>query len=141
MPVSWKDLILAFEFGAASSAGEQQVFLCKQTGKLHWYSDVSDEFEAPPDDIEDDDKYIKIPDKRELDLGKPLAFDFVRQFLPDDFDEIQRIFSRKGAYARFKDVLVRRRILDQWYGFESKAEEAALRRWCDINSIEVSDEN
>jgi hypothetical protein len=77
----------------------------------------------------------------QVDLGKPLVFDFVGQFLPDDFDEVQRIFSRKGAYRRFKDLLVRRSTLDQWYGFESKAEESALRRWCDLNSIEVSDEN
>ena len=79
--------------------------------------------------------------KREFDLGKPLVLDFVGQFIPDDFDEVQRIFSRKGAYARFKDLLVRRGTLDQWYGFELKAEESALRRWCDLNSIEVSDEN
>jgi hypothetical protein len=94
-----------------------------------------------PEDIDDDEKYAQIPDKRELDLGKPLVFDFVGQFLLDDFDEVQRIFSRKGAYARFKDLLVRRGTLNQWYGFESKAEESALRRWCDLNSIEVSDEN
>jgi hypothetical protein len=94
-----------------------------------------------PDDIDDEEKYVQIPDKRELDLGKPLVFDFVGQFLPDDFDEVRRIFSRKGAYARFKDLLVRRGALDQWYGFESNAEESALRTWCDRNSIEVSDEN
>ena len=141
MPVSWTDLILAFEFVSASNTDEHQACLCKQTGKLYWQSDSSDELEELPDDIDDEEKYIQIPDKRELDLGKPLVFDFVRQFLPDDFDEVQRIFSRKGAYARFKDLLVRRGTLDQWYGFESKAEESALRRWCDLNSIEVSDEN
>ena len=139
MPVSWKDLILAFEFVGASNTGEHQAFLCKQTGELYWQSDSSDEL--LPDDIDDGEKYVQIPDKRELDLGKPLVFDFVGQFLPDDFDEVQRIFRRRGAYARFKDPLVRRGTLDQWYGFESKAEESALRRWCDLNSIEVSDEN
>jgi hypothetical protein len=141
MPVSWKDLILAFEFVGASNTGEHQAFLCKQTGKIYWHSDSSDELDELPDDIDDDEKYVQIPDKREFDLGKPLVFDFVGQFIPDDFDEVQRIFSRKGAYARFKDLLVRRGTLGQWYGFESKAEESALRRWCDLNSIEVSDEN
>jgi hypothetical protein len=139
MPVSWKDLILAFEFVGASSTGEHQVFLCKKTGELHWHSDSLDELDELPDDIDDDEKYIQLPDKRELDLGKPLVFDFVGQFLPGDFDEVQRIFSRKGAYARFKDLLVRRGALDQWYAFEEKAEEDALRQWCDLNSIEISD--
>ena len=141
MPVSWTDLILAFEFVSAGNTGEHQAFLCKQTGKLYWQSDSSDELDELPDDIDDGEKYVQIPDKRELDLGKPLVFDFVGQFLPDDFDEVQRVFSRRGAYARFKNLLVRRGILDQWYGFESKAEESALRRWCDRSSIEVSDEN
>jgi hypothetical protein len=141
MPVSWTDLILAFEFVSAGNTGEHQAFLCKQTGKLYWQSDSSDELDELPDDIDDGEKYVQIPDKRELDLGKPLVFDFVGQFLPDDFDEVQRIFRRRGAYARFKDLLDRRGTLYQWYGFESKAEESALRRWCDRNSIEVSDEN
>jgi hypothetical protein len=30
-------------------------------------------------------------------------------------------------------------VLDQWYDFEAKAEESALRMWCDLNSIKVSD--
>jgi len=139
MPVSWKELILAFEFVGASSTGEHQVFLCKQTGELHWHSDSLDELDELPDDIDDDEKYIQLPDKRELDLGKPLVFDFVGQFLPGDVDEVQLIFSRKGAYARFKDLLVRRGALDRWYAFEEKAEEDALRQWCDLNSIEISD--
>jgi hypothetical protein len=29
--------------------------------------------------------------------------------------------------------------LDQWYNFEAKAEEEALRMWCSLNSIELSD--
>ena len=36
-----------------------------------------------PDDI-DDEKYIAIPNKKELDLGKPLVLDFTREFLPDN---------------------------------------------------------
>jgi hypothetical protein len=62
-----------------------------------------------------------------------------REFLPNDIDEVRRIFSRKGAYARFKDLLDRRGALDHWYDFEAKVEEKALRMWCDLNSIEVGD--
>ena len=92
-----------------------------------------------PDEIDDSEKYVQIPDKRELDLGKSLVLDFTRQFLPDDYNEVRQIFSRKGAYARVKDLFDRRGALDQWYDFEAKAEERALRTWCDLNSIEVGD--
>jgi hypothetical protein len=141
MPVNWADLILAFEFVSAGDMGMHQVFLNKQTGKLYWHSDSSDELDELPEDIDGDEKYVRLPDKRELDLGRALVFDFVSQRLPDDLGEVQRIFGRRGAYARFKDLLARRSALDQWYDFESKAEERALRSWCDLNSIEVSDEN
>jgi hypothetical protein len=85
------------------------------------------------------EKYVQLPDKRELDLGKPLVLDFVREVLPEDFDDVRDMFRRRGAYARFKDLLDRRRALEQWYDFERKATERALREWCEMNSIEVSD--
>ena len=82
----------------------------------------------------------QVPDKKELDLGKPLALAFTREFLPGDFDDVRQFFSRRGAYARFKGLLDQRDALAQWYAFEAKAEEQALREWCELNSIEVSDE-
>ena len=139
MLVSLKDLLEAFEFVCAGGWGEHEAFLCKQSGKLYCHSVLCDELDILPDDIGDSEKFLQIPDKRELDLGKPLALDFARQFLPGDFDDVLQFFSRRGAYARFKDLSGRRGVLDQWYDFEPKAEERALRMWCDLNSIEVRD--
>lgn len=120
MPVSFKDILEALEFVSAGGMGEHQAFLCKQSGRVYWHSEFSDELGELPDDIEDSEKYVPIPDKRELDLGKPLVLDFARQFLPNDIDEVRRIFTRKGAYAKFKDLLDRRGALDHWYDFEKK---------------------
>ena len=139
MPVSLKDLREAFEFVCAGGGGEHQAFLCKQSGKLYCHSELCDDLDILPDDIDDSEKFLPIPDKRELDLGKPLALDFARQFLPGDFDDVRQIFSRRGAYARFKNLLDRRGMLDQWYAFEAEAEESALKMWCELNSIAVSD--
>lgn len=139
MPVSLKEIWEAFEFVCAGSLGEHQAFLCKQSGKLYCHSELCDDLDILPDDIDNSEKFVPIPDKRDLDLGKPLALDFTRHFLPGDFDDVRGFFSRRGAYARFKDLLGRRGALDQWYDFEAKAEERALRMWCDLNSIEVTD--
>jgi hypothetical protein len=140
MPVSLKDIREAFEFVSAGGGGESHAFLCKQSGKLYWHSELCDDLDILPDDIDDNEKFLQIPDKRELDLGKPLALDFTRQFLAGDFDDVQQFFRGSGAYARFKALLDRRGLLPQWYDFEAKAEEKALRMWCDHNSIEVGDE-
>src|SRR5438034_11700677 len=83
MPVSFSDLQLAFEFVSSGGIGENEAYLDRQSGKIYWHSGFGDNDEELPDDI-DDEKYIAIPDKKELDLGKPLVLDFAREFLPDD---------------------------------------------------------
>src|ERR1700730_10815267 len=97
MPVSFSDLQLAFEFVSSGGIGENEAYLDRQSGKIYWHSGFGDNDEELPDDV-DDEKYIAIPDKKELDLGKPLVLDFAREFLPDDYDEFRHIFSRRRAY-------------------------------------------
>lgn len=143
MPVSFQEILTAFEFvDMSGGSGEHEAILCRRTGKIYWRSESGglDELDDKlPDDIEDDANYVAIPDKRELDLGKPLVLGFVREFLPNDFDEVRYIFSKRGAYQKFKALLTRRNALDRWHDFESKATEQALREWCELNSIEVVD--
>ncbi len=68
-----------------------------------------------------------------------LVLDFAREFLPKDFDEVRYIFSKRGAYPKFRALLARRKAVDRWHEFESKATERALRDWCELNSIAVVD--
>jgi hypothetical protein len=139
MTASFPEILLGYEF-VDEGGGQHEALLCRQTGKVYWRSEASDleEFENElPDDIEDDEKYIAIPDKKELGLGKPLVLDFAREFLPDDFDEVRYIFSKRGAYQKFRALVTRRNVLDRWYEFQSKATERALREWCEYHSIEV----
>jgi len=139
MRVSIQDILTAVEYVSLGGVGEQQAYLCRPSGEIHLHAEFGDNFEELPDDIDDDEKYVALPDRRELDLGKKLVLDFIGGAMPDDFDEVRRIFSRKGAYARFRDLLWRRGMLQQWYDFENKATEKALREWCADNSIELSD--
>ncbi len=69
MPVSLKDILGAFEFVSAGGMGEHQAFLCKQSGKIYWHSELSDDLDELPDNIDDSEKYVQIPNKRELDLA------------------------------------------------------------------------
>lgn len=142
MPVKFDDILDAFEFVSAGGLGEHQAFLSRQSGKIYWRSELSelDELdEELPEGVEDDGAYLEIPNKRDLDLGEPLALDFARQVLPEDFDKVEGMFSRRGAYASFKHLLTQRRALERWYEFEQKATERALREWCALNSIELID--
>ena len=102
-------------------------------------ADIDEFKDEHPDEDADGENYIAIPDKREFGLGKPLALDFAREFLPDDLDDVGYMFSKRGAYPKFKALLMRRHALDRWHAFEEEATNQALRDWCAENSIDVSD--
>ncbi|WP_377730458.1 hypothetical protein [Paraburkholderia caffeinitolerans] len=89
------------------------------------------------DDLETSDRYLAIPHKNDLDLGRSLALRFVAQELPACYDQVEGFFRRQGAYARFKDLLEREGILELWYAFEAAAGESALRQWCVENGLEI----
>ena len=137
MPISFADLQNAFLFVNLGAPSENEVYLDRRSGKFYYHSWYGDNEEELPGDI-DDEKYIGIPHRNELDLTA-LVFGFVRQFLADGYDEVSRIFSRRGAYARYKAPLGRRGALDRWYEFENNAEEAALQEWCEEYRIELCD--
>jgi hypothetical protein len=140
--VSWRELLDAFEcVSFQSGIGDNHGYICRETGKIYWrFADPPlDEDEQLPDDIDDEEKYLPVPDKRELDLGKPLVLAFARDFLPDDFDYIRDMFRRRGAYGQFKALLARRNAINLWHDFENKAAERALREWCKVNSIALAD--
>ena len=113
---------------------------CASRPARYWHSEFSDlDFDPLPDDVENEEKYVAIPDKRDLGLGKALVLDFARECLPRDFDEVRFTFSKKGAYPRFRVLPARRGAVDRWHDFEAKATEKALRAWCALNSIELAD--
>ncbi len=67
-----------------------------------------------------------------------MDFDFVLSNTPDDVEYVRNIFRRRGAYARYKDFLESKGILQSWYNFENAAQNRVLRKWCKDNGIELS---
>lgn len=136
MIIEFEEIMDAFEFVSFDHTKQSSAFLNKETGQVYFRSEFDNIFEELPEDI-DDEKYIAIPHKLDLGLGRDLVFDFAYQFLPNEIETITSLFSRKGAYSRFKSLLEDRALLDKWYEFESKANEEALRLWCEANEIET----
>ena len=97
--VMFDDLEMAFSLISDAYAYEAAAFICRKTGKIYWESsELGDDFEAP-DDVGDSDLYVPIPDKRNLDLGVRLVFQFVRRQLPTHYERVSTIFRRRGAYG------------------------------------------
>lgn len=138
MPASFKDILDAFEYVSFGSMYEHEAILCRRTGKIYFRSESGDDEEELPDDIDNEEKYIAIPHKNDLDLGKQLALRFAALHLPNELGGIEDMFRKRRAYSRFKDVLSRNGALEKWYEFEAKAQEEAIRDWCKVNEIEIS---
>jgi hypothetical protein len=141
MPVSLQDLLDALELLDVQQ-GLGEAYLCRRTGKIYHhteYGDLQELNDELPDDIGDEEKYLPIPDKKDLDLGKTLVLDFVREHLPGDFDEARTIFSKRGAYQKFKALLVRRNARERWYDYEAEATKQALRDWCEVNGVDLTE--
>lgn len=129
---------MAFDFVSFAAPMEHNAYVSLDTGKVYWTSDSNDAFDEDiPDDVESSDRYLAIPHKNELNLGRSLALRFVAHELPACYDEAEAFFQRQGAYARFKDLLARKGVLEHWYAFEADAIEGALRQWCAENGLEI----
>ena len=131
------EVLEAFEFVSAGQPMENEAFLSRDTGVIHWRSDYDDKLEPLPGDIDEGEKYIAMPHKYDLDLGKHLVLRFAEESMSDALDEVRDIFSRRGAYARFKDLLEHRGMLQQWDEYEAAAKREALQEWCRENGVEI----
>jgi len=136
--VDLEDLLTAFEFVGAAAPGENNAYISLDTGHIHWTSELSALDEELPDDLEASDRYIALPHKTELGLGKPLALQFAASELPDCHGQVADCFRHKGAYARFKALLDSREALERWYSYEAAATGKALRAWCADHGIPIA---
>ena len=94
--VNHTELRDAFEFVSAGDLYEHGAYISLDTGKIHWVSDAVELDEDCPDDLESSDRYIAVPHKTELDLGRRLALSFARQALADDYQTVAGFFRRRG---------------------------------------------
>ena len=133
--VTFDNLELALCWVSAGAPSENSAFISKETGKIFYSSMNYDTDEEVPGDVDDPSLYWSVPHKNDLDLGRNLVFRFVDEHLPSERDRVYDFFHRRGAYARFKDLLEHQGRLDQWYEFELTATEQALREWAQENGL------
>lgn len=136
--VSLSDLVDALDWADAGGYPESRAYVCRRTGRIYWTTDDDESLEPVPEDIEDAAAYAQVPAKAELDLGSRLVFRFVADRMSADYDRVRQIFSNRGAYARFKALLVSRGLLDAWHAHEQAQVEAALAEWARSEGFDVA---
>jgi hypothetical protein len=104
MGVKFSDLEMAFMFVSMDQIGMHSANVDRETGHIFHTSEIGDSDELP-EDIFENDRYLAIPHKNDLDLGKALVLDFTADRLAEELDRGEAIFRKKGAYSRSKDLL------------------------------------
>ncbi len=127
--ITFSEIHDAFLFVSSAGYGQNSAFLCPDTGRIFFQSDLGGIDEIKDEGVELED-CLEIPHNNDLDLGQQLVFEFVDRPLPEDSDRVRLIFRKSGAYSRFKDLLESKGLLEMWYDFEGQREEQALREWC-----------
>lgn len=136
--VDFEELRNALEFVSADTFGDENAYICQDTGAIYWISGEIDLEQNIPEDIETSDRYTAVPHKSDFDLGQNLVMFFIDQELPEDYNTVASYFRKKGAYRRFKELLESRGALEAWYAFESNATDKALLDWCQENGIQLT---
>lgn len=137
MQHDFRDIELAFDLVSSHMQSMCTALLSREDGKIYYLDDAAGISDDLPDDFELSDTYIEIPHKNDLALGRELVFEFVKKKAPILSNEVRAIFSRKGAYQRFKSLLSNNGVLDHWFSYEQAETIQALRQWCRDNSIEL----
>ena len=88
---------------------------------------------------EDETGWHLMPDAHELNLKHDLVMDFVIAECPALLDEVRRIFSRRGAWRTYKNLLAQRNVLDRWHQHEDAATRRALLAWAARQGLVVID--
>ncbi len=135
--VNFSEIEDAFHFVSAGSYGMHTAVLSLDSGRIYWRSELADLDELAEGEPEGA-KFVEIPHKNELGLGQDLVFEFVERHLPEQLDLVRQFFLSRGAYSRFKSLLESKNLLQDWYAFEARREEEALREWCEGNEIPIS---
>ena len=135
--VKYSDLEMAMSFVSSGDMIDAAAYVSRKTGKIYWVSSELDEEDDIPDDLDDTGLYAGVPHQHDLDLGKRLVMKFTGQAMLDQYDQVAAIFHRPGAYSRYKELLHKNELLEEWYKFENSAIESALREWANAEGFEV----
>ena len=140
MTTEFSDIEDAFDYVGSQSYGMNEAYLSLDTGKIYYISNLGDSDDLP-DDFEESDRYIEIPHKNDLRLGRRLVDEFIGTAAPQLATNVSGIFRARGAYGRFKSLLERHGLIDKWFKFENERELNAIRAWCRENKIQLKGES
>ncbi len=125
----------AFDFVSGGAPYERNAYIAKATGEVFQASPGYDAYKRIPPDVDDGERYWSVPHRQDLDLAGHLELQFVRDHMPAHAAAAEDFFHRRGAHAKFHELVTREGKQAQWRQYEHEATERALRRWADAEGL------
>jgi hypothetical protein len=85
-------------------------------------------------------RYIPVPDKYQLNIGRSLVLSFCREHFADDYHEIFHRFKHANAYKWWRIFLDKHGAIQIWQEYRNRRTKEALIKWCDEQQIEYFDD-
>lgn len=135
--IDWQEMLHAFTFVNSAKKGENVARLSLASGRIELQSVWTELWVEEAATSQAEAGTLDIPHKTDLGLGRDLVLWFVEEVIPDQLEDVAEIFQKRGAYAKFRDLLEEEGLTQQWYLFEAEAEQQALRSWCEENGVPI----
>ena len=135
-PISRDDLHLAVEFVTGGQVHGAAAYVDRHTGAILFHGDGMEE--PLPDDIDNEQRYLPVPSRKELGLGRNDALAFTEEHAPQLLDRAEAIFSRAGAFQSFKVLMHDAGLLPQWYAHQDARLWEALEEWAEEHDVQLA---
>jgi hypothetical protein len=126
-------LVLAVEHVTGGEAIGASAFIDHSTGAILFGG--ADLDVSLPVDVYEDERYIPVPTKKELGLGREMALSFSHQHAPHLLESVEHIFATAGAFGRFKHLMHEHGLLKDWYAYQEDRLSSAVQEWAEQHGL------
>jgi hypothetical protein len=90
------------------------------------------------DMIENEMNYVEIPSRYEIN-EYDIMEDFSLGIEPSKLsDKLSRAIQGRGAFRRFKDLILELGVENQWHNYKKKRLREIAEKWCQVNGIDYA---
>ena len=132
MKVRLSEIIDAIDFTDEST----EYFLDKETGEVVMMNEMMmgiSEYEEVSEQL-DEHGFYRLPGQFDIDDYRTMEM-FISTLPGPAANKLSRAISGRGAFRRFKDMVIDLGLSDKWYKFQDDTHRNLAIRWCEENGL------
>lgn len=119
---------------------ERSCYFSKKTNEILWYWSYNEENSTYKEEDEKNENIIMM-----FNFFTKNDYDIMQDFIDEVKEtkvkeELYRVTIGKGAFSRFRYVLEKNNIIDDWYKYRDNKYKEIAKEWCIDNNIEFEED-